>query len=186
MLLVKQTCGQHLDATLTFIQPSSALAKKVGSQQIKANVGPLPRPRPRDPQRGRRRGLPHPRRPAGPRRLDHAGAVPQPGAAARAGEQLRPRHHAVVVSLGADPDEQSYVVAYTLNLQVEGKKGGAPTYDAAEPAPPAPSPTPSPEPAEPGASDSDGGGSPWVWIGGLLVVAAGAAAALLLLRRRRR
>ena len=97
-----------------------------------------------------------------------------------------PGRYAVVVSLGADPDEQSYVVPYTLNREVAGKKAGAPDYAAAEPAPPVPSPTPAPDPSTAGAPGSDDGSSPWVWVGGLAaLVAAGAVAAVLVVRRRR-
>ncbi|GAA1426950.1 hypothetical protein GCM10009616_02850 [Microlunatus lacustris] len=187
VLLVQQTWGQHLDATLTFTQPSSTLAKKIGSQAIRANITVL------SPVRGRATtsagGGEDFLNPDG-RLVLGASTTPvrylNRAQTADRASSFVPGRYAVVVSLGADPDEQSYVVPYTLNLQVAGTKGGAPEYAAAEPAPPVPSPTPSADPSTADAPGADDGGSPWVWVGGLTaLVAAGAVAAVLVARRRR-
>lgn len=188
VLLVQQTWGQHLDATLTFTSPSSTLAKKIGDQAIKANISVL------SPVRGRATtsagGGEDFLNPDG--RLVLGASTTQVRFLNRAQAPERassfvPGRYAVVVSLGADPDEQSYVVPYTLNLQVAGKKGGEPEYAEAEPAPPVPSPTPSADPSTAdGSPASEDGGSPWIWVGGLAVlVVAGAVAAVLMARRRR-
>ncbi|GAA1834334.1 VWA domain-containing protein [Microlunatus capsulatus] len=188
VLLVRQTWGQHLDATLTFTQPSSTLAKKIGAQEVKANITVL------SPVRGRATtsagGGEDFLNPDG-RLVLGASTTPvrflNRAQAPERASSFVPGRYAVVVSLGADPDDQSYVVPYTLNLQVEGKKAGAPTYAPAEAAPPVPSPTPSAQPsAEAPAADDGGGGSRWVWVAGIAVVVLAAGAGLLLLRSRRR
>lgn len=185
VLLVQQTWGQHLDATLTFTSPSSTLAKRIGSQAIKANITVL------SPVRGRATTTagggedflnPDGRLVLGasttPVRFLNRASAPEQASS------FVPGRYAVVVSLGADPDEQSYVVPYTLNLQVAGKKGGAPDYAAAEPAPPVPSPTPSADPSTAADPASEDGSSPWIWVTGVAVVVLAAGAGLLLLRRR--
>ena len=185
VLRVRQTWGQHLDATLTFTSPSSTLARRIGAQQIKANITVL------SPVRGRATtsagGGEDFLNPDG-RLVLGASTTPvrflnraQPADRA---SSFVPGSYAVVVSLGADPDEQSYVVPYTLNLQVAGKASGAPRYAAAEPAPPVPSPEPSDDPSSP-APGSEEGGFPWIWVSSGVLLAAGAATALLLGRRRR-
>ena len=186
VLLVRQTWGQHLDATLTFTQPSSVLAKKIGAQEIKANITVL------SPVRGRattRAGGGEDFLNPDGRLVLGASTTPvrflNRAQAPERASSFVPGSYAVVVSLGADPDDQSYVVPYTLNLQVEGKKGGAPTYAPAEAAPPVPTPTPSTEPSA-DAPASEDGGSRWIWVAGVAVVVLAAAAGLLLLRRRRR
>lgn len=186
VLLVDQTWGQHLNATLTFSQPSSALASKIGTQKVKADIKVF------SPVRGAATTTsgggedflnPQSRLVLGAsttpvRFLNRA----QPAASATS---FVPGAYAVVVSLGADPDKQSYVVPYTLNLQVQGRSGGAPRYAAAEPAPPVPSPTPSPTAGAEGGATSGGDTWPWVVVGGAVVVAALGATALVLRRRRR-
>ncbi len=185
VVLVQQTWGQHLNATLRFGQPSTKLAKQVGKTAVKADIKLF------SPIRGRATttlgGGEDFLNPAGPLVLGAASTpvtyLNRAQAPAKAVSYL-PGAYAVVLSLGADPEGQNYVVPYTLNLQVEGKKSGQPVYADASPAPEPPSPPPTSPVEEPGSAD--GGGLPVVplIVGSGLLVAAGLAAVVIIRRRR--
>lgn len=105
------------------------------------------------------------------RYLNRGGDGPESGAALAG-------RYTVTVFLEEDPDRESYVVPFTLDLGVTGEVTGAPTYTE-EPAE-VDDPTPSPAPEEPTGSDDtdqagadiDGGGpSAGFVVGGLGLVA---------------
>ncbi len=186
---VPQTWGQHLNATLSFDKPSSTLGKQIGTQQVKADIKVF------SPNRG-----PGSTTLGGGENFLPSDTDLVLGAAStpvtylnRAQDPTKataylPGQYTVVVSLGADPQEQSYVVPYRLSVQIDGDKDGAPNYAAPTPAPEPPSPNPVPT-ATPGATGGEGaaGGVPIAAIGaGVAILGAlGVAAAWLVSRRRR-
>ncbi len=170
--------GQQLAALVDFPRPSAKLGAAIGQLELNAGVdvyGPsrrLARQSPAGapafegflPQNGFKIGAT-----TSPVRYLNRGGDGSESGAALAGR------YTVTVFLEEDPDRESYVVPFTLDLGVTGDAAGEPTYtetpvDIESPAPSSDAEEPAGSANDDG-SDSDGGASTGFMLGGLGVLA---------------